>query len=44
MPRRSNEFKRFDLAMEEILSVSPEELKKRLAAAKKAKIGKRYPK
>lgn len=30
--------------MEEILSVSPEELKKRLAAAKKAKIGKRYPK
>jgi hypothetical protein len=30
--------------MDKILAVSPEELKKCLAAAKKAKKGKRYPK
>jgi hypothetical protein len=43
--KRSDEFDRFDKAMDKILSVTPEELKRRLAAAKKAKKGKkRYPK
>ena len=40
----SEEFKKFDKAMDKILSVKPEELKKRLAAAKRAKTGRRYPK
>ena len=40
----SEEFKKFNKAMNKILSVTPEELKKRLAAAKAAKTGKRYPK
>jgi hypothetical protein len=40
----SEEFKKFDKAMGKIMSVTPEELKKRLASAKAAKIGKRYPK
>jgi len=38
------EFEKFDKAMDKIMSVSKEELDRRLAAAKKAKIGKRYPK
>jgi hypothetical protein len=42
--KRSEEFDKFDKAMDKILSVSPEELKRRLEAAKKAKKGKRYPK
>jgi hypothetical protein len=43
--KRSDEFEKFDKAMDKILSVTPEELKRRLAAAKKAKKGKkRYPK
>lgn len=41
---KSEEFRRFDKAMDKVLSVKPEELKKRLAAAKQAKTGKRYPK
>jgi hypothetical protein len=40
----SEEFERFDKAMDKIMSVSKEELDRRLAAAKKAKTGKRYPK
>ena len=40
----SEEFENFDKAMDKIMSVSKEELDKRLAAAKAAKTGKRYPK
>jgi hypothetical protein len=40
----SAEFEKFDRAMDKILSVSKEELDRRLKAAKKAKKGKRYPK
>jgi hypothetical protein len=40
----SSEFEKFDKAMDKILSVSKEELDRRLKAAKKAKKGKRYPK
>jgi hypothetical protein len=43
-PKPSEEFKKFDKAMDKIMSVSHDELKKRIAAAKKAKTGKRYPK
>lgn len=39
-----DEFQKFDKAMGKILSVSKEELDRRLKAAKKAKKGKRYPK
>lgn len=42
--KNPNEFQKFDKAMDKILSVKPEELKKRLATAKQAKTGKRYPK
>lgn len=42
--KASEEFKRFDKTMDKILSVTPEELKRRLKEAKKAKTGKRYPK
>lgn len=45
MPQKqSEEFTKFDKAMDKILSVSKEELDRRLKAAKKAKKGKRYPK
>jgi len=44
MTSKPSEFEKFDKAMDKILSVSHEELKKRMAAAKKAKTGKRYPK
>ena len=40
----SEEFKKFDKAMDKVMSVSKAELDKRLEAAKKAKAGKRYPK
>jgi hypothetical protein len=40
----SEEFEKFDKAMDKIMSVSKAELDRRLAAAKKAKTGKRYPK
>jgi DNA-binding HxlR family transcriptional regulator len=40
----SEEFERFDKVMKKILSVSKKELDRRLAEAKKNKIGKRYPK
>lgn len=40
----SEEFTKFDKAMDKIMSVSKEELDRRIAAAKKAKAGKRYPK
>lgn len=42
--KSSEEFEKFDKAMDKIMSVSKSELDKRLAAAKKVKIGKRYPK
>jgi hypothetical protein len=42
--KRSKEFETFDKAMDKIMSVSKEELDRRLAEAKKAKTGKRYPK
>jgi hypothetical protein len=42
--KHSEEFTKFDKAMDKILSVSKEELDRRLKAAKKAKTGKRYPK
>jgi hypothetical protein len=42
--KHSEEFTKFDKAMDKILSVSKEELDRRLKAAKKAKKGKRYPK
>jgi hypothetical protein len=37
------EFEKFDKAMDKILSVSKEELDRRLMVAKKAKNGRRYP-
>jgi hypothetical protein len=40
----SEEFIKFDKAMDKIMSVSKEELDRRIVAAKKAKTGKRYPK
>ena len=40
----SEEFERFDKAMDKIMSVTKEEIDRRLKAAKKAKTGKRYPK
>lgn len=40
----TREFEKFDKAMDKILSVSKAELDRRLAVAKKAKTGKRYPK
>jgi hypothetical protein len=40
----SEEFLRFDKAMDKIMSVSKQELDRRLAEAKKNKTGKRYPK
>jgi hypothetical protein len=43
-PKPSTEFEKFDKAMDRIMSVSKEELDRRLKAAKKAKKGKRYPK
>ena len=42
--KSSDEFDKFDKAMNKIMSVSKAELDKRLEAAKKAKKGKRYPK
>jgi hypothetical protein len=39
----SEEFEKFDKAMDKILSVTKEELDRRLTVAKKAKTGKRYP-
>lgn len=38
------EFDKFDKAMEKIMTVSKDELEKRLAAAKESKTGKCYPK
>jgi hypothetical protein len=40
----SEEFEKFDKAMDKIMSISKEELERRLADAKKAKKGTRYPK
>jgi len=40
--KHSEDFKRFDKAMGKILSVSKEELNRRLAEAKKNETGKRY--
>jgi hypothetical protein len=40
----SEEFEKFDKAMDKIMSVSKAELDKRLEVAKKTKTGKRYPK
>jgi hypothetical protein len=40
----SEKFEKFDKAMDKIMSVSKEELDRRLKAAKAAKTGKRYPK
>ena len=40
----SEEFTKFDKAMDKIMSMSKQELDRRLEAAKKAKTGKRYPK
>ena len=40
----TDEFKKFDKAMDKIMSVSKKELDRRLAEAKAAKTGKRYPK
>lgn len=40
----SEEFDKFDAAMDRIMSVSKAELDRRLEVAKKAKTGKRYPK
>ena len=44
MTKPPTEFEMFDKAMDKILSVSKEELDRRLKAAKKAKTGMRYPK
>jgi hypothetical protein len=41
---QSEEFEKFDKAMDKIMSVSKKELDRRLAEAKKNKTGKRYPK
>jgi hypothetical protein len=38
----TEEFNKFDKAMDKIMSVSKAELDKRIEAAKKAKTGKRY--
>jgi hypothetical protein len=43
-PKPSEEFEKFDKAMDKIMSVSKAELDRRLEAAKKDKTGKRYPK
>jgi hypothetical protein len=43
IPKPSEEFEKFDKAMDKILSVSKEALDRRLKAAKKAKTGKIYP-
>lgn len=40
----TGEFEKFDKAMDKIMSVSKQELDRRLAEAKKNKTGKRYPK
>lgn len=40
----TEEFEKFDKAMDKIMSVSKAELDRRLEVAKKAKTGKRYPK
>jgi hypothetical protein len=40
----SEEFEKFDKAMDKIMSVSKKELDRRLAEAKVTKTGKRYPK
>jgi hypothetical protein len=40
----SEEFEKFDKAIDKIMSVSKQELDRRLAEAKKSKTGKRYPK
>jgi hypothetical protein len=40
----SEEFEKFDKAMDKIMSVSKEELDRRIAEAKKNKTGARYPK
>jgi hypothetical protein len=39
----SEEFEKFDKAMDKIMSVSKKELDRRLEEAKAAKTGKRYP-
>lgn len=39
----SEQFENFDKAMDKVMSVSKEELERRLAAAKQAKTGKRFP-
>lgn len=44
MTTKATEFEKFDKAMDTIMSVTKEELDRRLAAAKKAKTGKRYAK
>ena len=43
-PKPPTEFERFDKAMDKIMSVTKEELDRRIKAAKKDKTGKRYPK
>lgn len=40
----SEEFVKFDKAMDKIMSISKKELDRRLAEAKKSKTGKRYTK
>lgn len=40
----TDEFEKFDKAMGKIMSISNAELDRRIAAAKQAKTGKRYPK
>ena len=40
----SEDFSKFDKAMDKIMSVSKAELDRRIAAARQAKTGKRYPK
>jgi len=42
--KRSEEFEKFDKAMDKVMSVSKKELDRRIAEAKKNKTGKRYPK
>jgi hypothetical protein len=44
MPVDEDEFRKFDKAMDKIMSVSKKELDRRLAEARAAKTGKRYPK
>jgi len=43
-PKTSDEFEKFDKAMDKIMSISKKELDRRLKKAKEAKTGKRYPK